>query len=96
MTLTSKNLSSEYSINDKCISKVNSGCDLGIIFDKNIKFSDHVTLKVKKANSLLALIRKSFKNLDKSHGRPSTKLLSDPIWNMEMPFGVLLLLVLRK
>ena len=78
MTLNSKNLSSEYSINDKCISKVNSGCDLGIIFDKNIKFSDHVTLKVKKANSLLALIRKSFKNLDKKSWTTIYKTLIRP------------------
>ena len=78
MSLNSKNLSSEYSLNGNYISKVNSECDLGVIFDKNLKFSDHIMSKVKKANFLLALVRKSFKNLDRKSWTTIYKTLIRP------------------
>ena len=39
--------------------------DLGIIFDSNLSFDNHIAQKVKKANSLAGLVHRSFVNLDK-------------------------------
>ena len=38
--------------------------DLGVIFDSNISFEDHIASKISKANSMMGLIRRSFSYLD--------------------------------
>ena len=43
---------------------VNEECDLGIWFDKHLKFSTHFGHGVEKANKTLGLIRRSFVYLD--------------------------------
>ena len=43
---------------------VNEECDLGIWFDKHLKFSTHVRHVVEKANKILGLIKRSFVYLD--------------------------------
>ena len=40
--------------------------DIGIIVDSEIRFDEHITVKVKKANSMAGLIRRSFSYLDPS------------------------------
>ena len=38
--------------------------DLGIIIDSNLSFEEHIASKIKKANSIMGLIRRSFNYLD--------------------------------
>ena len=46
------------------ISKVNSEKDLGITFDRGLKFSEHVCKAVSKANQILGIIFRTFKFMD--------------------------------
>ena len=46
--------------------------DIGVIIDSNLEFDKHVYFKVNKANSTMAVIRRSFQKLDLFH---YTKLL---------------------
>ena len=39
--------------------------DLGVFIDSNLSFEEHISFKVKKANSLMGLIRRSFDYIDK-------------------------------
>ena len=39
--------------------------DLGVLVDRELKFSQHCQLKVNKANSILGCLKHSFKNMDK-------------------------------
>ena len=39
--------------------------DLGVLVDKDLKFTQHIESQVKKANRLLGLIRRSFTFMDK-------------------------------
>ena len=47
------------------ISKVDSEKDLGVIFDSNMKFGEHINSKVTKANQTLGLIFRTFTYMDK-------------------------------
>ena len=38
--------------------------DLGVILDVELKFDEHITVKVKKANAITGLIRRTFSYLD--------------------------------
>lgn len=38
--------------------------DLGVIFDSELTFEEHINLKIKKANSMVGIIRRSFSFLD--------------------------------
>ena len=42
--------------------------DLGVIFDNNLKFSNHIINQVNKANRLMKLIGRSYTYLDKNSG----------------------------
>ena len=39
--------------------------DLGILFEKSLKFNKHITVTVKRANRLVGLIRRTFSFMDK-------------------------------
>ena len=39
--------------------------DLGIIIDNKLIFSDHIDSKVKKANQMLGIIKRTFSHMDK-------------------------------
>ena len=39
--------------------------DLGVHIDSNLSFEEHIAAKIKKANQIMGLIRKSFTYLDK-------------------------------
>ena len=58
------NLESDYIMNDKKLESVDEECDLGVNFTRDLKFSQHIAKKVNKANSMLALIKGTFKYLD--------------------------------
>ena len=58
---------------------VNSETDLGVITDKGLTFTDHIDSKAKKANQIVALIRRSFHYLDCSMFTNLFKTLVRPI-----------------
>ena len=53
-----------YSISSKELDHVFEEKDLGVIFDNELTFEDHISTKVKKANAIMGLIRRSFSFLD--------------------------------
>ena len=50
---------------NKILQCANSTSDLGIIIDNNLNFKSHINSKIKKANSMLGIIKRNFKHLDK-------------------------------
>ena len=70
------------------VEKVDYEKDLGVIFDRNMKFGEHISSKVSKANQILGLIfrtftymdRKMFLNLYKSLVRPHVEYATS-IWS---------------
>ena len=46
------------------LEKLDSINDLGVIFDKNLKFDSHIDKKVNKAYSILGLINRNFRNMN--------------------------------
>ena len=69
MTLTSKKKTTSertYNLNkDQNLKSVYKEKDLGIMTDSKLSFEEHICMKLKKANSILALIRRSFINISK-------------------------------
>ena len=59
--------------------------DLGVIIDSKLKFEQHVNKKVAKANSILGIIKRSFKNLDSETFRFLYKALVRPILEYGQP-----------
>ena len=53
-----------YRIGGKELEHVFEEKDLGVIVDADLSFEDHITAKVKKANQIMGLIRRSFAYLD--------------------------------
>ena len=51
------------SVNYK-LQNVNCTKDLGVIIDNKLTFNEHISEKIKKANCMLALIKRNFKYLD--------------------------------
>ena len=52
-----------YTISDSILDSVNSEKDLGVIFDNTLSFEEHTVSEVKKANSIVGLIRRSFQHI---------------------------------
>ena len=53
-----------YTLADKELEHVFSEKDLGVTFDSELQFEEHITSKVNKANAIVGLIRRSFAFLD--------------------------------
>ena len=53
-----------YSLNNKELEHVFEENDLGVIVDSDLKFEEHISAKIKKANSIVGLIRRTFSFLD--------------------------------
>ena len=47
------------------VQKVTTENDLGVTFDQNLKFTDHINIKVNKANRNVGLIFRTFTFMDK-------------------------------
>jgi len=70
------------------IENVKNEKDLGVSFDSELKFNEHISLKVKKANQAIEMIRNTFTCMDpdifiplyKSYVRPHLEYAS-VIWN---------------
>ena len=54
-----------YKIGNQELDHVFSEKDLGVTFDTDLAFEEHITSKVNKANAIMGLIRRSFSFLDK-------------------------------
>ena len=56
----------EYYMKGQLLERSYEEKDLGVIIDSKLTFDQHISAKVKKANSLVALIRRSFEYMDKN------------------------------
>ena len=67
MTIGNKKLDMEriYKINSENIKEVQLEKDLGIWLDNKLTFETHITKKANKANSMIAVIKKSFTKVTK-------------------------------
>ena len=59
--------------------------DLGVIVDQKLSFEEHVNKKVAKANSILGIIKRSFKNIDAESFNFLYKALVRPILEYGQP-----------
>ena len=67
MSKTKKlNVKEYYNMDETKLKTVYREEDLGIIFDNKLSFEEHINSKVKKANSLAGMLRRSFVHLDKA------------------------------
>ena len=77
-----------YNLHFYTLEEVDEEKDLGVLVDNNLNFKSHISKKISKANSMLYLIKNSFKYLDKqmftmlykSLVRPHLEYVS-PVWN---------------
>ena len=69
---------------------VNKVKDLGIAVDSRLTFKDHIHDKVNKAYSMLGVIRRNFKHVDKNTIL-FTRVWCEATWNMVIAFGVLIM-----
>ena len=68
-----------YFMNNQPLPTVELEKDLGVFIDNHLKFHDHTAAVVAKANRILAIISKSFANLDLSMFPILYKVLVRPI-----------------
>ena len=73
------NVNADYHMNTINISEENLQRDLGINFDSNLKFSKHIGVITKKANSRLGIIKRTFQSLSPDIFLPLYKTLVRPI-----------------
>ena len=84
MTVANKNVAiKEYKVNkasgeSHSLNKSEKEKDIGVIIDQKLKFNDHVATKVNKANSILGIIRRSYKYLDEQTFKHLYKALVRP------------------
>ena len=71
-----------YAIGDSVLERVSSEKDPGVIFDNTLSFEEHIVHKVKKANSLVSLIRRSFLHLSLEMFRTLYRTFCQTTWNM--------------
>ena len=64
-----------YTVGDLVIHKIEEEKDIGVVVDNSLEFQTHISEKVKKANSMLAIIRRTFLNLRKELFIPLYKSL---------------------
>ena len=69
------NPSSPYTLKSKNLQSGNQEKDIGVTIDKDLTFDNHIAEKVNKANSMFALLRKTFQFLDKNTFLPLYKTL---------------------
>ena len=56
----------QYSLNNSPLNSTSKERDLGVILDNRLHFDQHIQAKINKANSIMALIRKTYTYLDNS------------------------------
>ena len=69
-----KNNQSQYKLNinskDHILEKVTEEKDIGVLIDTKLSFENHISQKIKKANSIFSLIRRSFSDLNIKNFNP--------------------------
>jgi hypothetical protein len=65
--------------------------DIGVLVDRNLSFSKHITQKVNKANSIMGLIRRTYTFLEELASDFCFKLWLGKIWNTQRQGGPLTL-----
>ena len=65
----------KYTVGEIEIHQVTEEKDIGVVVDQSLEFEHHISEKVKKANSMLAIIRRTFVNLRKELFIPLYKSL---------------------
>ena len=65
--------------------------DIGVLVDRNLSFSKHITQKVNKTNSIMGLIRRTYTFLNETSFRFLFQALVRPNWNMQWQCGSLTL-----
>ena len=78
----------KYTVGDTMMETVSEFNDLGITFSEDLSFHEHINKKVKKANSLAGMLRRTFTHLDNDNFkqlftsivRPHLEY-GAPIWN---------------
>ena len=65
MSINNKELENrKYNMDAVVLRNVKQEKDIGVIVDKQLKFEDHMYEKIKKANNMMGLIRRSFIHMD--------------------------------
>jgi len=88
MNLGKNNDKHQYAMGSKAIENVKNEKDVGVSFDSELKFNEHISLKVNKANQAIGMIRITFTCMDpnifiplyKSYVRPHLEYAS-VIWS---------------
>ena len=70
--MNSHNMSTTYHVFP--LEYTDNGKDIGVIIDSKLEIDKHMSFKVKKANSIMAVIRRSFAMLNKSNVVPLYKV----------------------
>ena len=70
-----------------CLSVVESEKDLGVIFDTNLHFDEHVYASVNKANRMIGIIYRSFSCMNITSFFRYIRLSYVPFWSMEIVYG---------
>ena len=86
----------KYTMDGTLLEHVESEKDIGVEIDNKLKFNKHVSNKVNKANTVLGVIRRSFKHLDpptfttlfKSLVRPILEY-ANPVWSPHLKKDIL-------
>ena len=73
---SNKNINiNNYDLGNTNLEHINSEKDIGVIIDSQLKFEEHIGVKVKKANQMFAVIRRTFQHLDEKQFLPLYKAL---------------------
>ena len=72
---TDQNLDHKYSLNQTVLETIDSEKDIGVHIDNELTFDKHVSEKVNKANSIFAMLRRSFQYMNKESFTPLYKTL---------------------
>ena len=62
--ITLHDLFNPYRLGETILKTVANERDLGVIIDQDLTFEDHLSAKIKKANQIIGIIRRSFQHLD--------------------------------
>ena len=65
----------KYKLMNHNLQRVQSEKDIGVIIDEKLNFETHIAAKVKKANSMFSIIRRTFQHLDEKTFLPLYKAL---------------------
>ena len=86
-----RNNEREYAMNKANGTHHTLEANLGVVIDSQLTFSKHISLKANKANSIIGLIRRTFRHLDEQTFRGLIKALVRPhleyagtVWNPAM------------